>query len=317
MTVIERVHVIFKTHLDIGFTHLASRVMKQYTEEYIPKAIELAEQLEAEGGPERFVWTTGSWLIRYYLEQASAENKKKMEDAIAKGHIAWHGLPFTTHTELMDSRLFRYGLSISRSLDALYGKRTIAAKMTDVPGHTLAMVPYMQEAGIRYLHLGVNPASRRPDVPRLFRWQADGGAEVIVNYAGSYGEPVQMPGLSDVLLFAHTGDNCGPPSIQDIRRQFADIRRRYPGADVQASTLDAFAARLEEMRSGLPVVREEIGDTWIHGAGTDPLKVARLRELQRLRNDWIAQGRMDESSIEYSQMSEALLLVAEHTWGSM
>jgi hypothetical protein len=315
MTNIERVHVVFKTHLDIGFTHLAAHVTKQYTEEYIPKAIELAELLEAEGGKERFVWTTGSWLIRHYLDHASADDRIKMERAIAKGHIVWHGLPFTTHTELMDPQLFRYGLSISQELDALYGKRTIASKMTDVPGHTLSMVPFMQEAGIQYMHLGVNPASMRPDVPRLFRWQSDCGSEIIVNYAGSYGEPVQVEGLEDILVFAHTGDNCGPPSAEEIRQQFREFQAKYPNAEIIASTLDAFAERLAEVRDRLPIVREEIGDTWIHGAGTDPLKLAKLRELQRLRSNWIVQGRMDEASEEYKGMSTAMLLVAEHTWG--
>ena len=33
----------------------------------------------------------------------------RMEKAIERGFIAWHGLPFTTHTELMDPGLFEYG----------------------------------------------------------------------------------------------------------------------------------------------------------------------------------------------------------------
>ncbi|MEK8130544.1 DUF5054 domain-containing protein [Paenibacillus filicis] len=315
MTNIERVHVVFKTHLDIGFTHLAAHVAKQYREEYIPKAIDLAEQLEAEGGKERFVWTTGSWLIRHYLDTASPEDKQRMELAIAKGHIAWHGLPFTTHTELMDTELLKFGLSISQELDEQYGKKTIAAKMTDVPGHTLGMVPHMQEAGLQYMHLGVNPASKRPDVPRLFRWQAADGSEIIVNYAGTYGEALEIEGLRDVLVFAHTGDNCGPPSAEEIREQFKAFSEKYPGAEVVASTMDAFASNLAEVRDRLPVVREELGDTWIHGAGTDPLKLARFRELLRLRNEWLEQGRLTRSSAEYKGMSDALMLVSEHTWG--
>ncbi|RED60343.1 DUF5054 domain-containing protein [Cohnella lupini] len=315
MVSIERVHVVFKTHLDIGFTNLAAHVTKQYVEEYIPKAIELAERMESEGGKERFIWTTGSWLIRHYLDNASEEGKRVMEQAISRGHIAWHGFPFTTHTELMDPLLIRYGLSISRELDKRFGKRTIAAKMTDVPGHTLGMVPFLSDAGIQYMHLGVNPASMRPDVPRLFRWQSDDGSEIIVNYAGSYGEAVQVEGLEDVLVFAHSGDNCGPPDADEIRKQFAEIQSRYPEAEVLASTLDAFAEKLAERRDSLPLIREEIGDTWIHGAGTDPLKLAKLRELQRLRSGWIEDGTMIENSEEYKGMSEGMLFVAEHTWG--
>ncbi|MCL6458273.1 MAG: DUF5054 domain-containing protein [Gorillibacterium sp.] len=315
MADIERVHVVFKTHLDIGFTNLAAQVTNQYMEEYIPKSIALSEQLEAEGGRERFIWTTGSWLIRHYLDHAPEEAVKRMERAIEHGHIAWHGLPFTTHTELLDSGLFRYGLSISQELDRQYGKQTIAAKMTDVPGHTVGIVPLMQEAGLMYLHIGVNPASMRPDVPRLFRWQAESGAEILVNYASNYGEALEIEGLKDVLLFAHTGDNCGPPTAEEIRQQFREIQSRYPGAEIIASTMDAFARRLEEVRHQLPILREEIGDTWIHGAGTDPLKLAKLRQLERLRSGWIEQGQLAEDSAECKGMSEAMLLVAEHTWG--
>jgi len=315
MTTIKRVHVIFKTHLDIGFTHLAEHVTNQYMEEYIPKAIELSEKLEIEGGRERFVWTTGSWLIHHYLEVSTPENRQRMENAIHKGHIAWHGFPFTTHTELMDPELLEFGLSLSHELDERFGKKTIAAKMTDVPGHTIGMVPFMQQAGLRYMHLGVNPASTRPDVPRLFRWQADDGSQIIINYAGSYGEAVEVDGLSDVLVFAHTGDNCGPPSTDEIREQFEQYRQQYPGAEVIASTMDAFAEKLLEVSSSLPVIREELGDTWIHGVGTDPLKVARYREILRLRKQWLADGKIKVSDKAYKEMSKALLLVAEHTWG--
>jgi hypothetical protein len=312
---IKTVHVVFKTHLDIGFTDLAKKVVERYEREFIPKAILLAEQLEAEGGQAGFIWTTGSWLIDRYLKHADSQQRERMESAIAKGYIRWHGLPFTTHTELMDESLFRYALSISQKLDRRYGKHTIASKMTDVPGHTRAIVPLMQEAGLRYMHIGVNRASKRPDVPSVFRWQAPCGAEVIVNYADNYGQSLEIEGLEDALVFAHTGDNCGPPSIEEIKAEFASIEAAYPGAIVKASTLDEFAEKLLGVRDRLPIVREEIGDTWIHGTATDPLKLARYRECIRLRNMWLEEGRMQEGSEEYEAYSEALTLVAEHTWG--
>ncbi|WNR45272.1 DUF5054 domain-containing protein [Paenibacillus roseipurpureus] len=315
MDTIETVHVIFKTHLDIGFTDLAERVIVQYREQFIPKALDLAEELAAAGGEERFVWTTGSWLIADYLKYAGHVERKRMEAAILAGHIVWHGLPFTTHTELMDAELFNYGLSIAKRLDQQFGKQTISAKMTDVPGHTRAIVPLMAKRGIRYLHLGVNPASKRPAVPDLFIWRGSDGSEIIVHYANDYGNVFQLDGLRDVLVFAHTGDNCGPPSADEIRQQFADLTRRFPGAQVKASTLDAFAAKIMPMMHRLPVVEEEIGDSWIHGVGTDPYKVASYRALLRLRTSWIAQGRLTQDSEDYNQLSESLLMIPEHTWG--
>jgi hypothetical protein len=291
-------------------------VVEQYRTLYIPKALELAEELVNSGGEARFVWTTGSWLIYEYLKHADEEQTLRLEKAIKDGHIVWHGLPFTTHTELMDSELFNYGLSISKRLDQKYAKTTISAKMTDVPGHTIAIVPHMAKQGIRYLHLGVNPASKKPAVPDIFVWKDEDGSELIVHYAKDYGNISQIAGLREVLVFAHTGDNCGPPSADDIRQQFADLAGQFPGAKIKASTLDAFAAQLLTIKDQLPIVTEELGDTWIHGVGTDPHKVAHYRELLRLRKSWVEQGVMQVNDEEYNQFSDALLMIPEHTWGA-
>ncbi|WP_256760860.1 DUF5054 domain-containing protein [Cohnella sp. WQ 127256] len=315
MRKIETVHVIFKTHLDIGFTDLAHNVVDQYRYEYIPKAIELAERLSKEQGQAGFIWTTGSWLIHEYLKQASVDQRSQMEQAIQRGFIAWHGLPFTTHTELMDPQLFEYGLSLSHSLDARFGKQTIASKMTDVPGHTRAIIPHMVRGGIKYLHLGVNPASTMPSVPNVFLWKGEDGSDIIVNYAADYGDLLEVEGLTDIMVFAHTGDNCGPPSIEDIQRQFSELSERYPGATVKASTMDDFTRKLLAFKDQLPIVLEEIGDTWIHGTASDPRKLAEYRALLRLRNEWIEHKRFDLDSREYIDFSDNLLLIAEHTWG--
>lgn len=294
---------------------MAANVVDQYMNLYIPQAIALADELEAEGGPARFVWTTGSWLIHEYLKQTNGERRRQLEAAIGKGHIVWHGLPFTTHTELMDPALFAYGLSLAERLDRMFGKRTIAAKMTDVPGHTRAVISPMAGSGIQYLHLGVNPASKVPDVPGVFVWRARDGSDIVVNYADNYGNALVIDGLKDALVFAHTGDNCGPPPAAAIRKQFERLAERFPGADIRASTMDAFAAALLKMKHRLPVVEEEIGDTWIHGVASDPLKVAQLRALLRLRSKWLQEGQLVPDSREYDDFSGNLLLIAEHTWG--
>ena len=310
------VHVLFKTHLDIGFTNLAGVVVEQYMTHYIPAAIELARTLRERGGPDRFVWTTGSWLISEYLERSSPPQRERMEEAIAAGDIAWHGLPFTTHSELVEPSLFQEGLRIARDLDRRFGKRTIAAKMTDVPGHTRGIVPLLAAAGVRFLHIGVNPASTAPDVPPLFIWRDPSGAEVIVMYdKGSYGATTVVPALDEAIVFAHTGDNHGPQSADEVRATFQRLRERFPGARVEASTLDRFAEALMRIKAQLPVVTEELGDTWIHGVGSDPQKVARYRELVRLRREWLTTGQARVDDPAMVRFSRALLLVPEHTWG--
>ncbi len=310
---VERIHIIYKTHLDVGFTDFARNVVQNYFTSYIPKAIRLARELRESGSDERFVWTTGSWLIYQYLEQAGPAERKEMEEAIRAGDIAWHALPFTTHSENMNASLFRFGLSLSQELDKRFGRHTIAAKMTDVPGHTRAIVPLLADAGVEFLHIGVNGASTPPDVPDVFRWVDPSGKSVMVMYhKGSYGELMTVPGLPDAIYFAHTGDNLGPQGIESVQKVYAELHSQFPQAKLVASTLDGFALRLAAFKDNLPILTAEIGDTWIHGVETDPVKEARYRELLRLRERWLSQG---VSEKKLHNFSLGLLPISEHTWG--
>jgi len=310
-----QIHVVFKTHLDVGFTNFAREVVRQYMTSYIPRAVALARE-RREAGADRFVWTTGSWLISEYLEQADNTARRAMEAAILSGDIRWHALPFTTHTELLDAELFRAGVGLSRALDIRFGMTTITAKMTDVPGHTRAIVPLLAEAGVRFVHIGVNPACHPPAVPDLFRWRdLPTGTEVLMMYHGNYGEVSTVAGLDHALAFAHTGDNNGPQSTAVLSEQFAHLRAQFPQDLVIGSTMEPFAQALLGIADELPVVEGEIGDTWIHGGGTDPCKVAGFRALSRLRRAWLAAGRVALDDPMLQAFTRSLLLIAEHTWG--
>ena len=297
----KKIIVIFKTHLDLGFTDFAGQVEKNYLQSYIPAAMDMAKAMRGE--KERFIWTTGSWLVEKYLEEG--EHPELLEEAICHGDLRWHGLPFTTHTELMDQELFAYGLGISKKLDERFGRKTIAAKMTDVPGHTKAIIAPLYRAGIRFLHIGVNPASTPPKVPELFRWRNANGEDLVVMYHKDYGE-MSVIGASDTAAyFAHTGDNRGPQSVEEIRGLYRMLHAKYPGAEIMAGTLEDVAAIA--IAQELPVVTEEIGDTWIHGAGTDPRKMCQYRALLRLKDQLPQEDR--------EILCRKLLCVPEHTWG--
>ncbi|MCY1316616.1 hypothetical protein D9M69_18840 [compost metagenome] len=308
----KRIHVVFKTHLDIGFTDHAEKIRKQYHERFIPQAIETGAHFYNENPDEPlFVWTTGAWLIWDHLNSRSKEEVARLEQAIERGLIRWHALPFTTHTELMSPDLFRTGLSYAQELDRRFGLKTIAAKMTDVPGHTLGMVPLLAQAGVRFLHIGVNSASPPPEIPDVYRWRAPDGAEIVVMYQRSYGETYFPEGISDGLSFAHTSDNIGPQSVSQTAEAYREILKHEPGASVRAATLEDYGALMWEARERFPVVEKELGDSWIHGSGTDPEKIARYLALQRLYGRF-AEERMTASRQAFGRK---LALVAEHTCG--
>ena len=121
-TTVKKVHIIYKTHLDVGFTDLSANIFRKYDEKFIPKALATAEALNT---PEKtqFIWTVGSFVIDRYLETAPAPEREKLEEAIRRGWITWHGLPFTTHTELMDDSLFRYAYRSAAALTSDSAKR--------------------------------------------------------------------------------------------------------------------------------------------------------------------------------------------------
>ena len=297
MKMSKEVLIIFKTHLDVGFTDYAENVFSRYINEYIPQAIRVGYKLKDTDTP--FRWTVGSFLVWQALKN---DKTGKVEQAIKDGILCWHALPFTTHTEAMNKTLFAYGLSISKELDRRFGKTTIGAKMSDVPGHTVGMVPLMKKNGVSFLHLGVNPATPLPNVPPVFRWRCDDD-EIVVMYQGDYGEVAEFDDF--IVYFAHTGDNSGPQSAEQIIDVYAKVKEKYPDCVLKAATIDDLAQRVAGLEN-LPVVDCEIGDTWIHGIGTDPQKVSRYRTLLRHIKA------LGEIPVD---LTDNLLLVPEHTWG--
>ena len=59
----DEILLVFKTHLDLGFTDSAENVISKYCDEYIPKAIDIANALKDTDTPlyldNRFVYDQG------------------------------------------------------------------------------------------------------------------------------------------------------------------------------------------------------------------------------------------------------------------
>ena len=312
---ISRVLVMFKCHFDAGFIDTQAHVVRRYFTEYFPQAIRTAQQMR-QAGTNRYVWTTGSWLLFEYLEQASSEDKRRMEQAIADGDIAWHALPFSWQTEMMDRSLISGSLALSRSLDRRFGRTTTGAKMTDVPGHTRGLVAPLAEHGVNFLDIGVNGGSTPAELPPLFVWKDPDGASMVVMYHHEYGSIVCVPGSDLAVAVVVRDDNSGPHTPQEIAEIYADLGRRFPSAKIVATNLTEIGNAVQTYLSHLPVVTHEIGDTWIYGVPSDPLKVARYREVCRLRQSWIMANKFQSGDATDIALLRHLLLEAEHTWGT-
>ncbi|MDR3799561.1 MAG: DUF5054 domain-containing protein [Terracidiphilus sp.] len=312
---VKRVLVMFKCHFDAGFIDTQYNVVHKYFNQYFPQAIEIARAANAQG-KRRYVWTTGSWLLFEYLDQASAANRKTMEEAIARGDIAWHALPFTWQTEMLSPSMIEGSLALSQSLDRRFGKVTTGAKMTDVPGHTRGIIPPLAKHGVTFLEIGVNGGSTPAVLPPLFLWKDPSGASLAMMYHHDYEDIAVVPGSDLALVTRVRGDNSGPHKPEEIDRIHAGLAARFPNAEIVATNLSEMANALAPFREKLPVVTEEIGDTWIYGCASDPLKVARYREISRLREAWIAKGAFQVGDATDLQLLRHVLLAPEHTWGT-
>jgi hypothetical protein len=313
---VKRVVMVFKCHLDVGFTDTQANVMQKYFKQYYPEAMTTAAA-RRQAGQDRYVWTTGSWLLYEYLEQASGEERRRMEQAVTAGDIAWHALPFSWQTEMLDRSMIEGCLGFSQELDKRFGRTTIAGKMTDVPGHSRGIVAPLAAHGVRLLDVGVNAASTPPDVPDVFLWKEPAGAEIAVLYhRHDYGSVVRVPGSDLAVSVEVRNDNSGPHTMKEIDAIYAGLRQQFPNATIVAGSMSDVAQAMEGARGGLPVVTGEIGDTWIYGAPSDPPKVARYREMARLRGEWVAGGKMRVGDATDRQLLRRLTLAAEHTWGT-
>ena len=312
---VERVLTMFKCHFDAGFIDTQANVVAKYFRQYFPRAIEVTRAANALG-KRKYVWTTGSWLLYEYLEQASKEERKVMEEAIARRDIAWHALPFTWQTELLSASMIEGALALSQSLDRRFGMVTTGAKMTDVPGHTRGLIAPLAKHGVGFLDIGVNDASTPAPLPPLFLWRDPSGASLPVMYHAGYGGTVKIPWSNVAIAVCVRDDNSGPHTANEIATIHAQLGAQFPRAEIVAASLSDIADAVAPHRANLPLVTEEIGDTWIHGCASDPLKMARFREVSRLREGWLAAGAFQIGDKTDLALLRHILLEAEHTWGT-
>jgi hypothetical protein len=105
--------------------------------------------------------------------------------------------------------------------------------------------------------------------------------------------------------------------MEQVAADYKQLQAKYPQAKIVASTFDAFfkIANEPSIKAQLPVVTEEIGDGWLYGVPSDPLKNAQFREATRLRTACVQSGECDVSSPALKALDRLLIKVPEHTWG--
>ncbi len=352
---IDVVHVVFASHLDVGWampgdtagttvSKYAIQIINQYFQVFFPQAIATAADLKKRGY--EYSFTSYPWLLSLYLDCPAnitcpstttcpvgnctlacptAAEREQLEKALTEGAITWQGHPFEILPELMDPSLYEYGLSLSQGLAKYHGgTATLTASNRDVPGMTQGVIPLLRQAGIQALSIGSNGEVVAPATPPVFWWKIPNSTEKLLVFwhPGGYGgirqgDAVVIPGFRQALITFFSGDNAGNITAQYVLEILSILRAGFPNAkEIKPSTFDAFTAELlkdEKALAALPVIEQEIGDTWIYGAAADPWRLAVYREMTRARADYLARGGKEDEAVK--RFSRFLVKIPEHTAG--
>ncbi len=328
---LEEIVLVYKSHFDIGYTHLASEAVHDYRTKMMDKALAVVDQNKSLPPEQQFVWTVPGWPMKKILEDwpgQTPERQQRIRDAFKAGRFAAHALPFTMQTEMMEPEGLVRSLGFASRLAREAGKPLpTGAKMTDVPSHTRLLPTLLKHAGVDFLHLGCNAASATPRIPMLFWWEGPDGSRLLTMYSPGYGGGLFPPANwkhRTWLAMIMAGDNEGPPSPNAVQGAISQIHARFPGVKVRVGTLGDFSDRmLKEDLGSLTVVREDMPDTWIHGPMCNPDGVMLTRQavpdlfaaesLHTLLGNWKVPT--PDPSQAIADAYEDSVLYDEHTWG--
>jgi hypothetical protein len=303
---IRSIHLVYMTHLDLGFTDTTRKVCDTYFNNYFPKAFQTAQELRKRGGKEMFRWTEFPWLIQEYLDGGAncAHGRRSdaeiaaMQQAIANNDIIWHATALNFLPEVLDEDMWDYSLQMAGKLNQQFNKSwgTLCGKHTDVPGMSKSTIPALAKNGIKMYHIGYNAACAKGTrfLAPAFRWRHEEqgvmhelitlvnnnyGSEIIVRGNDGIHMAIQpfhgVPGAEDVaLVFQFNADNLAPPTSAQMISSWAALAKKYPDAEIKASSLDDFAREVIQKGnlSALPVVTGELGDSWHYGAPCECLR---------------------------------------------
>jgi hypothetical protein len=327
---VKEIVVVFKTHFDIGYTDMATNVVQRYRTTMIDQALDVVDQNRDLPPQQQFAWTLAGWPLHKILQDwpgQSPQRKERVEKALRDGRFVVHGLPFTTHTELLEAEDLVRSLGYSARLTRRLGlEMPRDGKMTDVPEHTWMMATLLKHAGIDFMMIGCNGASAPLKVPLLYWWQGPDGSRVLTFYSPDYGTQLTPPTdwpYRTWLACLHTGDNHGPPRPDEVKKVLDQAAKQFPGVKVRIGRLSDFGDAILAEKAELPLVRGDTPDTWIHGPMSDPggAKIARnTRPLIAVTEALNTQLRgwglpVPNEAPVIAEAYEQSLLYGEHTWG--
>ncbi len=285
------VHVSQRSHHDVGYTNLASVVLREHVQ-FLDEALDMADATADWPEESRFrLVIEQAWSLVEFLRRAPADRVAKMIALLREGRFELTALFGNMTSELCGHESLVRCLYPSARLAREHGFAITSAEHNDVPGMSWGLAEILAEAGIRIFC----PALPRywdwcqPSMqsfwddgalfpkgrPGCFWWEAPSGRRVLLwdNFGAGSGPYASLPGLADRLqelseseypfntvrwtVIGGARDNS--PYIQDFCRTVRDWNAKWTYPRLMVSTNAMFYEELShQLPDDLPVFRGEL-----------------------------------------------------------
>ena len=199
---VHTVHVVFSHHLDVGLNlglnivegcaGFATTIIQVYFDEYIPKAMKLAAEINSElefGSSSgitdgRFAYTIHPWIASLYVDcvawdiqdgcnlinsgQLRCPSEAKVaafDAAVRRGDLLWADSPMNLNSGVVgEPSMFEGMLDIAGALNERYNITKVARVWSnvDVPGFDRSSIPLLKQGGATALNILANIGSHYP-----------------------------------------------------------------------------------------------------------------------------------------------------------
>ncbi len=339
------VYVLHHSHVDIGYTHVQTEVVRKHWE-YFKQVIELARESADYPKAARFKWNIEVlWAVDSYLKQATASEREVFVDAVKKGWIGLDALYGNELTALCRSEELIRLVDYAQKLRDRYNLTINSAMITDVPGYTWGIVPVLAQSGVKYFSVGPNRGHRIGytlstwgDKP--FYWEAPSGKEDILCWVAGEGysffhsgrldssklfgylkrlEDSEYPYDMVQLRYSIGGDNGPPdPKLSEYVKSWNE-KYAYPRL-VVATTSEMFDEFERRYGKKVPKARGDFTPYWEDGAGSSARETSINRDaaerLVQAETLWAMLNPADYPADRFYDAWREVVLYDEHTWGA-
>ena len=189
---VHTVHLVFSHHLDVGLNEalrfvgfcdgFATKIIQEYFDEFIPKAISLAQEINIDLKDDdddngRFAYTIHPWIASLYvdcvpwdikdgcpfnpgkLKCPDATKVAAFDAAVHRGDLLWADSPFNVNAGVVgEPGMFEALFDIADTLNERYNltKKNRVWSNIDVPGFARSSIPLLKQAGATALSICAN-----------------------------------------------------------------------------------------------------------------------------------------------------------------